>query len=81
MVISVYYVGMQNIYGIIKFVDDVLTQEDIQHEVSSQYAGVSTDLLRQGPDKSFTGTVRLRFSSKEQQKLAIKNKIKVGQQL
>ena len=78
---GIYYAGMQNVYGIIKFVDDILTQEDIQHEVSAQYTGVSTDLFRRGPDKTFTGIVKLRFSSKEQLELAIKNKIKIGQQL
>ena len=78
---GIYYAGMQNVYGIIKFVGDILTQEDIQHEVSSQYPGVLTDLFRRGPDRTFTGTVKLRFSSKEQLELAIKNKIKVGQQL
>ena len=66
--------------ALIKYVDLNYTEDEIKKSITSQYTGTFVELFKKGPDRLFTGTVKITFQNKNQFELALVNKVNIGSQ-
>lgn len=70
--------GEKQSSGLIKFVDETMTEKRIKEEILQQYEGTVVELFKKGPERIFTGTVKITFKNGQQYNEAVQNKIKIG---
>ena len=59
--------------GIIKEVDDEFSEHQIKEEITKQYPSVALKTFKRGKGRIFTGTVKIKFTSKQQLEMAMQN--------
>ena len=72
--------GQQYCNGIIKEVDDEFSEDQIKEEITKQYPGAATETFKRGKERIFTGTVKIKFTLKQQLEMAMQNKAHIGYQ-